>query len=272
MHEFIQANRDHWNELTDLHIRPDAYDLRSFVEAWRRGEEMAPPGAEELGDLAGKRVLHLQCHFGLDTLCLARMGAKVTGIDLSDRSIEVARSTGKELGVDATFHQSDVLKLDLPESFELVYSSLGVLCWLPDLRPWAQVIARHLEPGGLFYLLENHPVASIFDTEQGGELKVRHPYFRSEEPVVTDGPGSYAAPGAPLRHSVTYEWNHSIADVLTALLSAGLTIESFREFPFCGYRIFPFLVETEHGWRLPDHLENRLPLAFSVKARRAARP
>ena len=268
MKDYLQANREHWNDLTDVHVGPEAYDLSSFIASWKQGNVTDPPGACELGDVTGLSVLHLQCHFGLDTLRLSRLGAKVTGVDLSDRSIAVARNTAAELDVDAIFQQCNVLTLDLADEFDLVYTSLGVLCWLPDLRPWAHVIAKHLKPGGLFYMIENHPFASIFDDEAENELRARYAYFHSDTPFRFDGPGSYAAPDAVVEHSVTYEWTHSIADVLTALLAEKLTIQSYQEFPFCGYQMLPFMIETDVGWVLPDDMKNRLPLAFSVKARK----
>jgi SAM-dependent methyltransferase len=263
MDKYIGMNRELWNELTLIHSRSNYYD----VEGFKSGKStLRPIELEELGDVYGKSLLHLQCHFGLDTLSWARLGARVTGVDFSDRAIDLARRLSKEVGIEASFVQSDIY--DLPENldgqFDIVFTSYGVLCWLPDLGRWAEIIARFMKPGGTFYMVADHPLNNIFESKKDSqELKVAYPYFHSPEPTEW-GPGSsYADPKAKVSHP-SYEWTHSLSDVFNALISAGLRIEFVHEFPVCAYQRFPFMEQDEDGWwRLKG---DNIPLTFSLKA------
>jgi len=270
MNEHIRANRDHWNDLTDVHVASSFYDLPGFLASWHEGNVSPPPGADELGSIRDLDVLHLQCHFGMDTLRLQRLGARVTGVDLSDRAIDEARRIARELNVAAAFHCSDVLALDLDTQFDLVYTSLGVLCWLPDLRRWGQVIARHLKPGARFFMLESHPFAHVFDDERADGLHPRYPYFDAAEPWRWEDQGSYADFNATVEHPLRFEWTHSVSDILTALIEAGLRLESFRESPIAAYRMLPCMVERRDGWALPEDMKNMLPFTFLLQARKPA--
>ena len=178
MDDYLKANRENWNERTPIHARSEFYD----VEGFKAGRStLTSIELEEVGEVAGRSLLHLQCHFGLDTMSWARLGAKVTGVDFSDQAIALARSLSKETGIEADFVLSDIYELPdvLDEQYDIVFTSFGVLNWLPDLKKWAQVIARFLKPGGTFYIVEFHPFADVFDEESDAvELRLHYPYFQ----------------------------------------------------------------------------------------------
>jgi SAM-dependent methyltransferase len=228
-----------------------------------------PLEREELGDVSGRSLLHLQCHFGLDTLSWARLGARVTGVDFSPQAIDLARSLAQELELDARFICSDIYALPevLSQRFDLVYTSYGVLTWLPDLEGWAEVVAHFLRPGGTFYIAEIHPFAMVFsDLEDATDLEVHYPYFPTPEPMRFEQEGSYAAPGEETKQRVTYEWAYPIGDVVDALIGAGLRIEFLHEFPFACFQMVPFLEVDEEGrWWLPEKKE-LIPMTFSLQA------
>ena len=234
--EGMQVNLEHWNELVPIHAGSEFYDVAGFKSG---RSTLMPIEVEEVGDVAGKSLLHLQCHFGLDTMSWARLGAEVTGVDFSDKAIALARSLSTELGIDARFVHSNVY--DLPQyldgQFDVVFTSYGALIWLPDLAGWARVISHFLKPGGIFYVVDGHPFAYVFDDEAADRLDVRYPYFHSDQPLrfEPDGSGSYADETAVVTTS-TREWVHSLGDIMNSLISAGLEIEFLHEFPFAGWQ------------------------------------
>jgi 2-polyprenyl-3-methyl-5-hydroxy-6-metoxy-1,4-benzoquinol methylase len=265
--QYIRANRQLWDELTALHLGPSAY---YDVDAFKAGKlSLRPLERSEVGDVTGKSLLHLQCHCGLDTLSWARLGATVTGVDFSPRSIQAARSLAKELGIAARFVCSDLYDLaqTLPERYDVVYTSYGVLLWLPDLPRWAETIARHLHPGGVFYIIEGHPFSMILRGDKGGgSLAVVKSYFPNVSPTEGNNMRDYASPHAHLR-STGYSWRHSLGEILNALLGAGLRIEYLHEFPFADANHFPELEpeqDAEGWWWLPG--QPLVPMLFSVKA------
>ncbi|HWC39575.1 MAG TPA: class I SAM-dependent methyltransferase [Acidimicrobiales bacterium] len=265
MEDYLRVNRAKWDELVELHAASGFYDLDGF----RRGRtSLRSLELGEVGDVSGQRLLHLQCHFGLDTLSWARLGAAVTGVDFSPRAIELARSLAEELDIAARFVCADLY--DLPEvlegSFDIVYSSYGVLCWLADLPRWAEIVASFLVPGGRFHLVELHPFAGILDDESE-ELAVRWPYFRRREPIRYDRQGTYADRSAELEHTVSYSWPSPLGDVITSVSKAGLRVTSLREFPQAGEQLLPRLRRDEDGWwRLPEGERDRLPLTYALRA------
>jgi SAM-dependent methyltransferase len=267
MDDYLNTNQHLWNAWTTLHETSDFYDLPSFKAG---KSSLRPIERAELTDVAGRSLLHLQCHFGLDTFSWARKGAIVTGVDFSDRSIALAQSLSSELAIPATFVCSDIDHLPdvLSGQFEIVFSSYGVLPWLRDLRRWAEVIAHFLAPSGIFYLVDDHPFMRTLRTNESGELTVANPYFFSNEPSRIEARGSYAAPGdeqTPLRE--WYIWNHSLGEVLAALIGAGLRIEFLHEFPFAMRAKFPGMERGDDGvWRLSRPPE--FPLLFSLQARK----
>ncbi len=267
MNDKRDTNQQLWNDWIVLHESSDFYDLPGFKAG---KSSLRPIERAELIDVAGRAPLHLQCHFGLDTLSWARKGATVTGVDFSDRSIALAQSLSADLAIPATFICSDVEHLPevLSGQFEIVFSSYGVLPWLRDLRRWAEVVAHFLKPGGIFYLIDDHPLMRTLDTNEAGELTVAAAYFFTEEPSRIEARGSYAAPGdaqAPLRE--WYIWNHSLGEILGVLIGAGLQIEFLHEFPFAMRAKFPGMQRSDDGvWRFSRPPE--FPLLFSLQARK----
>jgi SAM-dependent methyltransferase len=220
---------------------------------------------EEVGDVAGKSLLHLQCHFGQDTLSWARLGAKVTGVDLSPEAIARAQALAAELGIDARFLCANVLDpAELGDAqFDIVFTSYGALNWLPDLRPWARVIARHLKPGGCFHMVEFHPMINVLDEDA---KEITSGYFNAGDALRFESTASYAGgEHAPIE---SYEWPHSLAEIVQALLDAGLTVTSLHEFPYVVHKCWKFLVESEPGRYVVEHHPGKLPLLFSISARK----
>lgn len=265
MNHWLETNRDLWDGWTAIHRASAFYDVKGFRAG---GVSLKQIELEAVGSVAGKSLLHLQCHFGMDTLSWARLGAQVAGVDFSPRAIEAARALARELGIEAEFHCSDVCALPAAwhERFDIVFTSWGVLPWLPDLQGWAAGIAHVLRPGGAFHLVEFHPFAAMLD-DDGRTL--RHPYFHARAPEQSQVEGSYADPAAPFTHR-SYEWAHSLADVHAALRTAGLRIVDFREYAYTPHGAYPYLEEYEPDrWRIRD-AEVAMPLTFSIHAQREA--
>jgi SAM-dependent methyltransferase len=275
MDEALRSNRDLWDAWTKIHVASDFYDVESF----RNGERpirVADYEREEIGSVQGKSLLHLQCHFGLDTLSWARLGATVTGIDFSAEAIAAARGLAAELEIPATFIQSDVYRLPevLDQQFDIVYTSVGVLGWLPDIASWGRVAARFVRPGGFLYLTEIHPVAQAFENEgvEPGELRLAYPYWSHPEPLRFEVKGSYADREAPTDGLVENGWDHSLGEIVTSLADAGLRLEFLHEFDFVRWPV-DFLAEGDDGrWRLPTGSGGELPLFFSLKATKPPEP
>jgi len=267
--EFERFDQANWNELAPIHARSAFYDLAGF-KAGRCS--LTSIEREELGDVAGKSLLHLQCHFGMDTLSWARLGARVTGVDYAPAAIDLARDLSRELGLEARFLYASIYDLPalLEETFDIVFTSYGVLCWLPDLARWGQVIAHFLKPGGVFYIVEGHPFANVFYNEPDAtRLEVAYPYFPAAGPQAYECDGSYADTDVEVHHT-SYEWPHSLGEIVNALLRAGLQLDFLHEFDRNVYRSHPYLVQGEDGWwRLPEHAES-VPLMFSLKATKPA--
>ena len=265
--KFQTGNQKLWDEWTEIHIHSDFYDLESFKAGRCTLKSIE---IEELGDVTGKSLLHLQCHFGLDTLSWARLGAEVTGVDFSERAISFARQLSNELKIPANFVHSDIYELPglLDGEFDIVFSSYGVLSWLPDLARWGEVITHFLKPGGTFYIVEFHPFFYVFDDSDDVEkLRVAYPYFETKKPLEIPVRGSYADRSARISQAISYEWVHSMSEILNSLTSAGLRIEFLHEFPYSVHpQVPPLMVEGEDGWwRLKDARLD-LPLMFSLRA------
>jgi SAM-dependent methyltransferase len=265
---FIAENQGLWDEWTAIHETSAFYDLDGFR---RGGVRIRPYELEDIGSVVDQRVLHLQCHFGIDTLSFARLGARVTGADFSPAAIELASRLAVELGFpEARFIRSTIHDLPdvLDEEFDLVYTSRGVLGWLPDIRRWAAVVARFVRPGGRFYITEIHPVAQAFENEgvTPGELVLRYPYWEHRAPLTFPVQGSYADPTADVKATAEHGWDHGLGEIVTALIEAGLEIRSLREYPFVDWQL-DFLSEAEDGtWRLPPDVAGEMPLFFSLLA------
>lgn len=265
MDEYRRANQALWDEYTQVNSASKMYDLEGF-KAGRNALHALE--IEELGPVQGKSLLHLQCHFGLDTLTWARLGAQVTGIDFSPEGIRLARSLAEELNLPARFINCDLYDLPshLHETFDVVFTSYGALTWLSDIPRWAQIAASYVKPGGTFYIAEFHPAACIFSDEANSWI-VQYDYF---DPNVLTFPveGSYADRSAAVQTRTSYEWNYPLGTVVSSLINAGLRVEFLHEFPYSVYQAYPFLIEDENGlYRVPAHMPN-IPLLFSIRAKK----
>jgi len=267
--EYMDTNRAHWDEVTPIHVDSDFYAVDEFKAGKTKLKRVE---LEELTGVAGKTLLHLQCHFGLDTLSWAREGAIVTGADFSEPAIAQARALADECGIDARFVVSNIYDLpkNLDGQFDIIFTSYGVLTWLPDLERWAQVVAHFLRPGGTFYIVEFHPMQHTLDYESVDEPRLRYPYFRQDAPLRWDDAGDYTQRDVTLEQSVTFEFQYPLGDVVTALIDAGLRIDFLHEFPFSTYQLLPYTEVKEDGTVRLKHGDGTLPLLFSIKATKPA--
>lgn len=258
--QYFDANKEVWNQRTTVHKTSDFYNLAGF----KNGESaLTPIETQEVGDVKGKTMLHLQCHFGMDSLSWARKGATVTGIDFSEKAIEEAQALNKELGLNAEFICCNVYDLEqhLDQQFDIVFTSYGVIGWLPDLDKWARLIVRYLKPGGYFYIAEFHPVVWMFDDDF---TRIQY-YYDNREVIVTEQQGTYTNRDADIKGK-EYSWNHSISEVLNALINAGLQITVFNEYNYSPYPCFRNIVEFEPGkWHFKG-MEGKIPVVYTLKA------
>jgi 2-polyprenyl-3-methyl-5-hydroxy-6-metoxy-1,4-benzoquinol methylase len=256
-----ELNRAWWDERVPLHVASDFYDVAGFKEG---ANTLRPFEVDEVGDVAGRSLVHLQCHFGLDTLSWARRGARVTGLDFSEPAIEAARLLAADAGIDAEFVVANVHDAAAAlegRRFDVVYTGLGALNWLPDLQAWAQVVASLVTPGGFLYLSEFHPFSSVFADD---DLTVERDYFQGA--FLYDDPGTYADLEAKTEHNRTEEWEHPLGDVVSAVIDAGLEIELLHEHDYTLFARWPFLEGRDGLYRQPEG-KPRLPLMYSLRAR-----
>jgi len=263
MNPYLESNKKLWNDWTDLHVQSGFYNVQGFLA----GEQRLDSVELELGDVKGKSLLHLQCHFGMSTLSWARLGAQVTGADFSENSIALAKRLAQEINLEANFVCANLFDLPtvLQGEFDFVFTSHGVLSWLPDLSAWAKVIAHFLKSGGTFYIVEAHPFAYVFDDENKSDLRIRYAYFPKPEPDQLEVKGSYAVPDSEYRN-VEYYWAHSMSEIINALAQAGLRIESLQEYPFLSWQMYPFMEINSQGWWQLPNAYPPLPLMFSLRA------
>lgn len=269
-----RANLAYWNEMAEVHSKNDGgYRVAEFLA----GQSILDPLVmSEVGQVEGQSLLHLQCHFGLDSLSFARLGAKVTGIDYADRAITLAQRLSEDSGVPGRFVHGKVE--DAPTliegKFDLVFTSWGAICWLPDLSSWAQVIAHFLKPGGTFYMIDGHPLANAIDhtarSDKPGVLALRFPCLSQAQAMEWHEDSDYVDSGAQLQNRQIFDWNHDIGTVVTALCDVGLKIQFLHEHPVIAWQAFPDLVEQDpYFYALPEGFP-RIPLSFSLKAGKAA--
>lgn len=265
MDEYTSANRAKWEDRVPIHLASAFYDIEGWL-AQERGPR--PWELEALGDVRGLDLVHLQCHFGLDTLQLARAGARVTGVDFSPTAIAHARDLAERSGLAdrATFVEADVLRASdelSREAFDIVYVSLGSLCWLPSVERWAAQVEALLRPAGRLYLHDSHPLAWALADD---ELRIEHTYFEEEEPYVDDSGLTYADGDARLDNTRSYEWNHSLGEIISAVVAHGLVVDGLMEHDWTVWPRFPWLVETDDGrWATPPG-EPRAALSFTLVA------
>jgi SAM-dependent methyltransferase len=267
MNKYLEANQRRWDYLTVEHEKSAFYDLAGFKAGKDRLRSIE---LTELGDVTGKRLLHLQCHFGMDTLAWARRGAAVTGVDFSQKAIDLAQSISEELEIPAQFYCADIY--DLPQvlagQFDIVFTSYGVLHGLPDLRRWAEIIVYYLKPGAIFYIVEDHPFFRVFRAKPEEEFRAERSYFFSQEPQRIEAVGSYATDDQG-ESGEYFVWDHSLGEVINSLINAGLKIEFLHEFPYAARAKFPFMEQGEDGWwRLPSDRHGTIPFLFSLQARK----
>jgi len=257
---YIEINRKTWNEKTEFHIHSDFYNQEEFL----KGENsLTPIELELLGNVKDKSILHLQCHFGQDTISFSRLGAKSVGVDLSDNAIEKAKEIAQKLNTDTRFISCDIYDLPnhLNEQFDIVFTSYGTIGWLPDLDKWAKIIAQFLKPGGQFVMADFHPVVWMFDDNFE---KIGYNYFKSE-PIIETIEGTYADKDAPI-NSETITWNHSMSELLNSLLKNNLELNAFNEYDYSPYNCFNETEEFEPKKFRIKHLENKIPMVYSILA------
>lgn len=257
---YIEINKKTWNNKTEVHINSEFYDNESFLKGKSTLNDIE---LELLGAISGKKILHLQCHFGQDTMNFSRMGAIATGIDLSDKAIEKAREFTAKLGLDTKFLCCDLYDLPnhLNEQFDIVFTSYGTIGWLPDLDKWAKVISQFLKPNGKFVFAEFHPVVWMFDNDF---KEIYYDYF-NVAPIIEDESGTYADRYANIE-AKTITWNHPTSEVLNALIQNGLEINCFNEYDYSPYNCFQETEEFEPNKFRIKHLKNKIPMVFSIKA------
>jgi 2-polyprenyl-3-methyl-5-hydroxy-6-metoxy-1,4-benzoquinol methylase len=266
---YFEENKQAWNKRTGVHKDSAFYDLASFKQGKSSLNKIE---LEELGDVKGKSLLHLQCHFGMDTMSWAREGAIVTGVDLSDEAIKLAKELSAELNIPADFICANVYDLlsalkvsptggDLEGAFDIVFTSYGTIGWLPNLDAWAAIIAHFLKPGGTFYIADFHPVLWMLDDNLE---KIKYSYFNAG--VITEEiSGSYSDRDAPIR-SIEHGWNHPFSEIITALLKHNLQIVQFNEFSYSPYNCFSNLEQGYDGmWRIKG-MDEKTPMMYSIKA------
>ena len=257
---YKEINRQAWNNRVDTHIDSEFYDMDGFLSG---KSSLNPIEIKLLGDIKDKRILHLQCHFGQDTISLARKGAKTTGVDLSDKAIQRAKEIAEECHIEATFICCDILELTdhLNEQFDIVFASYGTIGWLPDLDKWARIVSQYLKPNGYFIFVEFHPVVWMFDDDFG---RIEYNYFNSGAIVETEE-GTYAEREAEISQECIV-WNHSMSDIVNSLIKNGLRIDSLEEYDYSPYNCFKHTVEFEPKKFRIKHLDNKIPMVFSIQA------
>jgi len=257
---YFKTNKSTWNEKVKVHAKSDMYDMDTF----KAGKtSLMSYELEALGDVKGKSLLHLQCHFGQDTLSWNRLGAECVGVDISDEGIKLAKELNKELQLDSDFVCCNVLdtSMHIEETFDIVFTSYGVIGWLPDLKPWAQMIAERLKHGGTFYMVEFHPIVWMFDYLDDNPI-MKYGY-NQKDVIYEEYEGTYADESSNIV-SKEYGWNHGLGEVITALTNAGLQIEYLNEYDETPYNVLPNLIETQNGMFVSK--DNLYPLIFDVKA------
>lgn len=261
-----------WDERAPAHARAAGYKVQQFLDDPDYISDVVAFDLPRLGSVSGLRGVHLQCHIGTDTLSLARLGATMTGLDFSGASLDEARRLADATGASIDYVQADAydaVQVLGAEQFDFVFTGIGALCWLPDVRRWAGVVNGLLRPGGFLFIREGHPMLWSLDENVDDDLAVRYPYFETPGPVTDDYDGSYLETDTKFSASVSHSWNHGLGETVTALLDQGISIELLAEHDSAPWEALPGkLVEDEHGeWRLTEGRE-RLPMTYTLRARK----
>ncbi|MFC4635970.1 class I SAM-dependent methyltransferase [Dokdonia ponticola] len=260
--DYFEVNRDTWNQKVAIHAKSEFYNMDGFLA----GEtSLNRYELQALGDVHGKSLLHLQCHFGQDTLSFSRMGARCTGVDLSDEGIALAQKLAQKLQIDAHFVRCNVLETSdhVKEHFDIVFTSYGTIGWLPDLKPWGKMIAERLQSGGVFYMVEFHPLVWMFDYTSG-KAELRYGY-QQKEAIYEEYKGTYANKNSSMM-SKEYGWNHGLGEVVSALTAQGLVVEFLKEHEESPYDVLPDLIKNENGLYVTK--DRLYPLLFELKVRK----
>ena len=271
MNDYLDVNRANWDERAPAHAASADYNLAAFREDPTHLSDVVRFDLPLLGDVSGLRGVHLQCHIGTDTLSLARLGATMTGVDFSPRSLEQARRLAATAGPSVEYVEADVYSA--PDAlggatFDLVYTGTGALCWLPDIRRWARTVAALLRPGGRLFMREGHPVVWALDYDRtDGLLVLEFPYFELREASVWNEGGTYVETDAVFTHTITHEWNHGLGEIFTALTDAGMAVTGLVEHRSVPWTPLPGRMTRVDGgeWVLTDRPE-RLPLSYTLQA------
>lgn len=259
---YIEINRQSWNNRTEAHLKSEFYDLDNFMKGKTSLNSIE---LELLGDLNGKSILHLHCHFGQDTISLSRLGASVTGVDLSDKAIESGIKIAKETNSNVTFICCDIYDLPnhLDKQFDIVFTSYGTIGWLPDIDKWAKVISKFLKPNGQFVFVEFHPVVWMFDDNFE---KIFYKYFNSGA-IIGSESGTYADKNADISNEYVM-WNHSLSEVINSLIKNGIEINQLNEYDYSPYNCFNKTIEFEPKKYRIEHLEDKIPMVYSIIAKK----
>jgi len=267
---YQEVNRANWDDRVPVHVDSPDYHVERYVAEPDLISNVVRFDLPLLGDVTGLRGVHLQCHIGTDTISLARLGASMTGLDFSGPAIEAAAKLAARAGADATFVRSDVYAA--PDvlgtgGFDLVYTGVGALPWLPDIRRWARVVAALLRPGGRLFVRDGHPMLQALEVRDSLPA-LEYPYFEQPEPMVWDDDRTYVQTDARVEHTVMHQWNHGIGETVTALVRNGLQLEWLVEHDWTAFPAFPWLVqEADRNWHVPPG-HARIPLSFSLLGRR----
>ena len=260
--DYLNINKACWNERTDVHFESQTYDVKNFIKG---GNALNSIELSLLGDITGKKILHLQCHFGKDTISLSRMGAQATGIDFSEKAIERAQELADLTQSDTRFILSDVYGLPavLEEEYDIVFTSYGTIGWLPDIDRWASVVSHFLRPGGTFVFAEFHPVVWMMSDDFS---RIQYRYFQ-DEAIVEESDTTYTD-GQMSKSMRSVGWNHGLAEVVQALLKQGLRLDSLEEFDYSPYNAFPNVIERAKGEYVWESVKQKVPYVFSLKMRK----
>ncbi|NMH29072.1 class I SAM-dependent methyltransferase [Flavobacterium silvaticum] len=255
---YLEYNKKAWNDKVQYHVESEFYSHSEFLKGQTSLKKIE---LDLLGDVSGKKILHVQCHFGQDTISLARMGAETVGVDFSEDAIRVAKEAAAITNANARFICCDVYSLpeNLNETFDIVFTSYGTIGWLPDLDKWAKVVSRFLKPGGTFVFAEFHPVVWMFD---GSFSRIEYAYLK-DDAIVEAEEGTYADSDAPLKNT-TVNWNHGLSEVISRLLQNGLTLTDFKEYDYSPYNCFSGMDEFEKGKFRIEKLGRKLPMVYSL--------
>lgn len=270
MDDSFALNKANWNDRAALHAASPEYQAQQFIDMAEHLSDVVRFDRPRLGDISGLQAVHLQCHIGTDTLSLARLGARVTGLDFSPASLAQARHLAQRCGASIDYVEAPVQQAAealAPASFDLVYTGIGALCWLPRIDDWARNVAALLKPGGRLFLREGHPMLWALDEDCRDQLVVRYPYFEREEPQVWEGEDTYVQSEGKLTATVTHEWNHGLGEIVSALLRHGLEITGLEEHDCIPWEALPgqMTLGGDGEWRLLRE-RWRLPLSYTLQA------